>query len=69
MKSNCLGTAVGTKNPQPWPLGHKRDCATSSRSLALLTGDDIKTVTRFFVEVLGFRQSERVVRRKTKKNY
>ena len=27
----------------------------------LLTGDDLKTVTRFFVEVLKFGQSERVV--------
>jgi catechol 2,3-dioxygenase len=55
-----LGTAVGTKNPHPWPLGIK-GIAPHRLDHLLLTGDDLKTVTRFFVEVLNFGQSERVV--------
>ncbi|KAA9021056.1 catechol 2,3-dioxygenase [Niallia endozanthoxylica] len=55
-----LGTAVGTKNPHPWPLGTK-GIAPHRLDHLLLTGDDLKTVTRFFVDVLGFGQSEKVV--------
>lgn len=55
-----LGTAVGTRNPHPWPLGWK-GIAPHRLDHILLTGEDLKTVTRFFVEALNFRQSERVV--------
>jgi catechol 2,3-dioxygenase len=57
---DLLGTAVGTRNPHPWPLGVK-GIAPHRLDHCLLTGDDLTTVTRFFVEVLNFRQSERVV--------
>jgi catechol 2,3-dioxygenase len=55
-----LGTAVGTRNPHPWPLT-ARGIAPHRLDHLLLTGDDLKTVTRFFVEALNFKQSERVV--------
>ena len=55
-----LGTAVGTRNPHPWPLTVK-GIAPHRLDHLLLTGDDLKTVTRFFVEVLDFKQSERIV--------
>ncbi|MCQ6275988.1 catechol 2,3-dioxygenase [Bacillus sp. V3B] len=55
-----LGTAVGTRNPHPWPLTAK-GIAPHRLDHLLLTGDDLKTVTRFFVEVLDFKQSERIV--------
>ena len=57
---DLLGTAVGTRNPHPWPL-HTQGIAPHRLDHLLLTGDDLKTVTRFFVEALNFRQSERVV--------
>lgn len=56
-----LGTAVGTRNPHPWPLFGTKGIAPHRLDHLLLTGDDLKTVTRFFVEVLNFGQSERVV--------
>ena len=55
-----LGTSVGTRNPHPWPLGTK-GIAPHRLDHLLLTGDDLKTVTRFFVEALDFKQSERIV--------
>lgn len=55
-----LGRAVGTKNPEPWPE-NTRGIAPHQFDHVLLTGDDIKSVTRFFTEALGFHQSERVV--------
>lgn len=57
---DLLGTAVGTRNPHPWPLGTK-GIAPHRLDHCLLAGDDLATVTRFFVEALNFRQSERVV--------
>jgi len=57
---DLLGTAVGTRNPHPWPLGTK-GIAPHRLDHCLLTGEDLTTVTRFFVEALNFRQSERVV--------
>ncbi|HHW36851.1 MAG TPA: catechol 2,3-dioxygenase [Bacillales bacterium] len=54
-----LGTAVGTLNPHPWPLG-KKGIAPHRLDHCLLTGDDLKTVSRFFVEALNFRQSEKI---------
>ncbi|MFC3884005.1 catechol 2,3-dioxygenase [Bacillus songklensis] len=55
-----VGTNVGTVNPDPWP-DNLRGIAPHRLDHALLTGDDIETVTRFFTEVLGFRQSEKIV--------
>ena len=60
MEIDFLGTAVGTRNPHPWPLGTK-GIAPHRLDHILLTGEDLKTVTRFFVEALNFGQSERVV--------
>ena len=54
-----LGTAVGTLNPHPWPLGTK-GIAPHRLDHCLLTGEDLKTVTRFFIEALNFKQSERI---------
>jgi catechol 2,3-dioxygenase len=54
-----LGTAVGTLNPHPWPL-HAKGIAPHRLDHVLLTGDDLKNVTRFFMEVLGFKQSEKI---------
>jgi catechol 2,3-dioxygenase len=55
-----LGTAVGTRNPNPWPLGTK-GIAPHRLDHLLLTGEDLNTATRFFVEALNFGQSERIV--------
>ncbi|QOY34619.1 catechol 2,3-dioxygenase [Anaerobacillus isosaccharinicus] len=54
-----LGTAVGTLNPHPWPMNAK-GIAPHRLDHVLLTGDDLKSVTRFFMEVLGFNQSEKI---------
>jgi catechol 2,3-dioxygenase len=55
-----LGTKVGTFNPHPWPE-ETRGIAPHSLDHVLLTGDDLDTVTRFFIDVLDFRQSERIM--------
>lgn len=55
-----LSTATGTLNPHPWPLNAK-GIAPHRLDHVLLTGDDLKSVTRFFVDVLGFGQSEKIV--------
>ncbi len=55
-----VGTKVGVINPDPWP-DNLRGIAPHRLDHALLTGEDIETVTRFFTEVLGFRQSEKIV--------
>ncbi|MGG1659116.1 catechol 2,3-dioxygenase [Brevibacillus sp. NRS-1366] len=55
-----VGTGVGVLNPAPWP-DNLRGIAPHRLDHALLTGEDLETVTRFFIEVLGFRQSEKVV--------
>ena len=54
-----LGKKVGHINPHPWSLETK-GIAPHSLDHILLTGDDLKTVTRFFIEALNFRQSERI---------
>ncbi|WP_201317757.1 catechol 2,3-dioxygenase [Paenibacillus sp. EPM92] len=54
-----LGTKTGSLNPHPWPLD-AHGIAPHRLDHVLLTGDDLKTVTRFFMEVLGFRQSEKI---------
>ncbi|MEB3100250.1 catechol 2,3-dioxygenase [Ferviditalea candida] len=55
-----VGTATGTLNPHPWPLNAK-GIAPHHLDHVLLTGDDLSNVTRFFMEVLGFGQSERIM--------
>jgi len=55
-----LGTKVGVLNPHPWPEG-LRGIAPHRLDHVLLTGDDVETVTRFFVEVLDLHQSERIM--------
>ncbi|MCI1696533.1 catechol 2,3-dioxygenase [Aneurinibacillus aneurinilyticus] len=55
-----VGTGTGFTNPDPWP-DHLRGIAPHRLDHALLTGDDIETVTRFFTEVLGFRQTEKII--------
>jgi catechol 2,3-dioxygenase len=56
----CLGTAVGTLNPHPWPE-NLQGIAPHFLDHVLLTGDDIESVTRFFIEALDFRQSEKIM--------
>ncbi|MDQ0175615.1 catechol 2,3-dioxygenase [Bacillus chungangensis] len=55
-----VGTSTGTFNPHPWPDG-LRGIAPHRLDHTLLTGDDLETVTRFFKEVLGFHQTEKIV--------
>ncbi len=57
---DCLGKAVGTLNPHPWP-DNTRGIAPHALDHVLLTGDDVETVTRFFMEALDFRQSEKIM--------
>ena len=54
-----LGKETGTFNPHPWPE-EQRGIAPHRLDHVLLTGDDLKTVTRFFTEALGLFQSERI---------
>lgn len=55
-----VGPATGSVNPHPWPDG-LRGIAPHRLDHCLLTGDDVKTTTRFFTEALGFKQTEKVV--------
>ncbi|AKP46073.1 catechol 2,3-dioxygenase [Bacillus smithii] len=55
-----VGVKTGSVNPDPWPEGLK-GIAPHRLDHALLTGDDLKTATRFFTEVLEFKQSERII--------
>jgi catechol 2,3-dioxygenase len=55
-----VGKAVGNLNPHPWPENLK-GIAPHSLDHVLLTGEDVETVTRFFIEVLGFGQSEKIM--------
>ncbi|MED0659530.1 catechol 2,3-dioxygenase [Bacillus smithii] len=55
-----VGVKTGSVNPETWPEGLK-GIAPHRLDHALLTGDDLKTATRFFTEVLGFKQSERII--------
>lgn len=54
------GTATGVINPEPWPDG-LRGIAPHRLDHALLTGDDLESVTRLFTEVLGFHQTEKII--------
>ncbi|MDF2903689.1 MAG: catechol 2,3 dioxygenase [Bacillus sp. (in: firmicutes)] len=55
-----VGTAVGSLNPHPWP-DNLRGIAPHRLDHTLLVGEDIEGVTKFFTEVLGFKQTERVI--------
>ncbi|WP_338751288.1 catechol 2,3-dioxygenase [Bacillus sp. FJAT-52991] len=55
-----VGTGTGIINPHPWPDGLK-GIAPHRLDHALLTGDDLESVTRFFTEVLDFHQTEKIV--------
>jgi catechol 2,3-dioxygenase len=55
-----VGTKTGTWNPHPWPEDLK-GIAPHRLDHVLLTGNDVKTVSRFFKEALGFYESERIV--------
>lgn len=58
---DVLGKMVGNRNPHPWPKEGTKGIAPHRLDHLLLSGDDVVTATRFFMEVLGFGQSERVV--------
>lgn len=55
-----LGTNTGTLNPDPWP-DNLKGMEPSRLDHSLLIGDDLESVTRFFTDVLDFKQSERVI--------
>lgn len=55
-----VGTTTGTMNPAPWP-DNLRGIAPHRLDHVLLTGDDLKSVTRFFTEVLDFHQTEKIL--------
>lgn len=55
-----LGTATGDLNPDPWPDG-LRGIAPHRLDHALLVGEDTKATTRLFTEVMGFKQTEKIV--------
>jgi hypothetical protein len=54
-----VGTRTGTLNPHPWPDG-LRGIAPHRLDHVALTGDDVKSVTRFFTEVLDMFISEKI---------
>jgi catechol 2,3-dioxygenase len=56
------GTKVGVINPAPWP-DNLRGISPHRIDHVALTGEDVNTVTRFFTEVLGLFQSEKIVER------
>ncbi|MEZ2660463.1 catechol 2,3-dioxygenase [Aneurinibacillus aneurinilyticus] len=57
-----LGTPMGTLNPHPFPEPEiLRGIAPHRLDHVLLTGDDIEAVTRFFIDILDFRQSEKIM--------
>ncbi len=55
-----VGTKTGNLNPAPWP-DNLRGIAPHRLDHALLTGNDLETATRFFTEVLGFKQTEQIL--------
>ena len=55
-----IGTKVGTLNPDPWPDDLKGIAPHRLDHIAV-TGEDVNDATRFFVEVLDFGQSEKIV--------
>jgi catechol 2,3-dioxygenase len=55
-----LGTEVGTHNPEVFPR-HLVGVGAPRIDHALITAEDVKTMDRFFHDVLGFYATERVV--------
>ncbi len=55
-----IGTEVGTHNPEVFPR-HLAGVGAPALDHALLVAEDVKTMDRFFGEVLGFYATERVV--------
>jgi catechol 2,3-dioxygenase len=55
-----VGTEVGTHNPDVFPR-HLIGVGAPALDHALLVAEDVKTMDRFFQEVLGFYATERVV--------
>ena len=56
----AIGTEVGTHNPEVFPR-HLIGVGAPALDHALLVAEDVKTMDRFFQEVLGFYATERVV--------
>ena len=54
------GTRVGTVNPDPWPTEQKGIFPQRLDHL-LLTAEDVQTNADFFIKVLGFHMSERII--------
>jgi catechol 2,3-dioxygenase len=54
------GTRVGTLNPDPWPA-EQTGIAPQRLDHLLVTAEDVKTNADFFMEILGFRMSERII--------
>ncbi len=54
------GIKVGSTNPQPWP-DDVHGMGVTRYDHVLLTCDDVAEATRFFVDVLDFHQSERML--------
>ena len=54
------GTSVGVLNPDPWP-SQQAGISPSRLDHLLLTAEDVQTTVDFFIQVLGFRMSERIV--------
>ncbi|WP_134704194.1 catechol 2,3-dioxygenase [Ammoniphilus sp. YIM 78166] len=55
-----VGKIMGLENPHPWP-DNLRGIAPHRLDHVLLTGDDVDSTTRFFIEALGFHQSEKIM--------
>jgi catechol 2,3-dioxygenase len=55
-----VGSKVGTTNPDPWP-DNLRGIAPHRLDHIAVTGEDVNNATRFFVDVLDFGQSEKIV--------
>lgn len=55
-----IGIAVGNINPEPWP-DDLQGVGVQRFDHCLLVGNDLEGATRFFVEVLDFHQSERLI--------
>jgi catechol 2,3-dioxygenase len=54
------GTRVGTVNPDPWPT-EQTGISPQRLDHLLLTAEDVQTNADFFMKVLGFHMSERII--------
>jgi len=54
------GTSVGTLNPDPWP-SEQAGIAPSRLDHLLVTAEDVQINADFFIRVLGFGMSERII--------